>query len=103
MPNDLTDIKPDTIQMCLDAKAMTAVQTEVDKWLPAEKEHVTVYGNVIFMPADPLGTMDEKRLKLLDLVDVNAESMTSWVRTRFNGTQFAFIVGQLHKPVEDEK
>ncbi len=97
---DLTDLKPDCILLCLDATALTAVQNEVNKWSTEDKAKVTFDGSYVFMPPDPLGTMDAKRKTLLGLVDKDAEDMTSEVRVRFNGPEFSFIVGQLNKPPE---
>ncbi len=97
---DLTDIRDDDILIHADAKALTAIQTEMGKWSGDEKAHVTIKGGSIYMPADPDGVMDEKRKALIGAVDKEAASMHSVVRTRWNGSEFAFIVQQVHKPLE---
>ena len=97
---DLTDIRGDDILIHVDADAKSAIQSEMGKWSPTEKEHVTMKGDSIYMPADPTGEMDEKRKALIDAVNGAAKDMTAVVRVGFDGPRFAFIIGQVAKPPE---
>ena len=100
--SDLTDKRNDLIIICPDAKTMTAYETWYDKLTVDEKVNFKVDdGKYIVSSTDPLGTLDATRDALIKLVDDNAETPTSVVRLRFEGTTFASIAMLVAKPEEE--
>ena len=89
--SDLTDKQNELIIIKPDAKTLTAINAEVDKWTNDEKLNVTVKDGYVFSQPDPLGVLDEKRDKLIDIIDITADGPTDIVRIRFSGSEFVTL------------